>query len=1179
MKKFVFSLLTVILSCCSLAAQESEKLPYWNNLEVYDVNKVPPHVIRIPYNSEKEAAKLNYQSSPYYRNLDGEWDFYYVETPSEAPDGVLLSLPEVPVEALPVGPRRGKIQVPGNMEFQGYGNPVYVNQPNEFKSNPPYAPTDYNPVGCYVRDFWIGENDLLTGADGSRHVFFKIGAVKSNCYLYINGKEVGYSEDSKTPAEFEITKYLRKGHNRVCVKVYRFCDGSYLECQDFWRVSGITRSVELYSTPKVFVKDFSVKAFLDTIDYTRGLLDIVVDYSTEVPQPMQVEVELRTPNGWVVAKKKKEVERKDWFTFFNAKDFDLDKVMPWNDETPNLYTLFIKLYDSKDSLVELLSSKVGFRTVQIKKLNGIPQVCLNGKPVEIRGVNRHEHSGYTGQYVPLEEMKRDIHLMKEGGVNAVRTCHYPDDEAWYNLCDAAGILVWDEANVESHAQGYGEHSLAKKEEWAEVMMYRCNNMYERDKNHPCVIVWSLGNECGNGVAMEKAYRFMKRKDANRPISYERAELAWNSDIVGIMYPGVEYLSEYARGVEKRPSGLAPYIMVEYCHAMGNSVGGLRDYWDTIDKYPVLQGGFIWDWIDQSIIKTDEKGRTWHAVGGDLGNIPNCPRNDDAFCANGLIGSDGKPHQHYYHMKEVYKREYKYFDEDFSRFQKQPDPKAWEYQQNNPNHKVDIKKQKGAITLGNLKFSLRVNSLNGEIESYVIDGKEQLVSPIRPNFWRPPTLNDIADRNGASAWKGLDKLQYELVSCKTQKVKSQSTPAVAEVVMTYRLVGPDGQTMMMREIVEVEPEGTFQLSFRLEPQGAFRTLPKMGVQMGIDTTFCNVYGRGTGEVYADRRSAIMYSYDVEEFGLGNTTRSMVGEMHVVPQESGNRESFKLHIGKTATHGLNVYSNGRIFNFSIRQYADSTLTRCTRINQLPDPLPYYLVNIDHRQQGLGTGTCGPDVRSMYQLSGDSIYTYQFTFGFNTNDTTLMFPVNSKVYEPLATNKKPSPIKNVKASALPYDRYGAGFPRALFDGKKGVAGDWGNAWMGFYGLDSLIVEIEMNKATDMGSMQVGICDSPRSWVLLPNAVEAQYSKDGVHYSEWLPLSLPGSNATTSAVQANAVASNPNASVNERKVFSLKLDKKAKKVSYLRLRIRPQKFLPEGHEYAGDRAWLMVDEIEVLK
>lgn len=1188
MKKFVLNILSAILTATACFAQEDvgrDETPEWNNLEIFSVNKVTPHANTVPYADEQGISVSDHLGSPYCRLLNGTWDFLFAEKPADAPDGRVLSSPDMQ----PPAPF-SHIAVPGNMELQGFGTPVYVNTRNEFRSNPPYAPTDYNPVGCYVRNFDVPEDW------NGRRIFLKIGAVKSACYLYVNGREVGYSEDSKTPAEFEITRYLQPGTNRMCIKVLRFCDGSYLECQDMWRMSGITRDVTLYSTPKTYIRDYAVKAMLDTNDYATGKLDLTVDYSSEVPTQMGVEVELFDAEGNSIVRKKKIVDRKDWFTFFTPRELPTGEVRPWSAESPYLYTLVLRLYDAHDSIVERLGCKVGFRNVEIK--DGL--LCLNGEPLTIRGVNRHEHSGKTGQYVSREEMRRDIELMKLAHINAVRTSHYPNDEYWYELCDSAGLYVWDEANVESHAQGYGDGSLMKNDSWSESVLYRCNNMLQRDKNHASVIAWSLGNECGNGVCMEKAYRYMKGKDRTRPVTYERAEQDWNTDIVETMYQSVEYIAEYARETQQavntdRPfKKRRPYILAEYCHAMGNSLGGLSDYWDTIDKYPILQGGFIWDWVDQSFVRYDSLGRKWYAVGGDLGSLPGIG-DDGAFCANGLVSSDRIPHEHYWHVRAVYSGVRPLVEVTHK-------PRAAVGKLNRVHPEVSVKssssnvhtqqegrsvaKRQKLTTISWPGFSMTINTANGQIESYKPKGEELLRAPIRPNFWRPPTLNDLADANGAPAWEGLDNLRYELMDCDITKNNKATVLCdgqtfdnqATEVVLTYRITSLGGQTMMMREIIDVNSAGDFVMSFRLEPQGAFRTLPKMGIQMGIDTTFCRLFGTGSfRETYPDRNDHIAVldgkEMTVSQFQTYQVrVADFIGEMHVVPQESGNREAYEVTFCKADDNcALMIEPNGDMpLNYSIRQYEDSVLSRCTRINQLPPPLPYYVVNIDYRQAGLGTATCGPGVRAPYILSGDSAYTYSFRIRTSTDDAigeyAQYFDYRSPWLDrPLPRAQKRNAVKSVSSCQQPDPKYGKDYPRSLFDGQLGVAGDYGDGWMGFLGEDSVMLDVELSQPSTLLSVGIGVCHSPGDWVLQPQKIALQWSRNGKDYSDWESLT---------AVNGNDLDG-------RKRILMGRTFKKreAAKVRFIRIRILPQPILPDTHPNAGEKAWLMIDEISVTE
>ena len=618
---------------------------WWNDVSVFQVNKMKPRTNVIPYSDEKGIENLDYQHSDFYKSLNGNWNFYWVETPSEKPDGFYKLGYDVSAW--------DKIVVPSNWELNGYGIPVYTNVPNEFPANPPYAPEKYNPVGCYVYDFKVP-----TTWDG-RNVYINFGALKSAFYLWINGKFVGYSEDSKTPAEFDITPYINmSGPNRLAVEAYRFCDGSYLEDQDYWRMSGITRDVFVYSKPHLNVSDFFVNAGLDE-NYEKGTFGMTVDLnfnSKSLPSKFSVEVELKNDANndsifnklFVADFTKKDLKKnKDATCYsFEIENAILEGIEPWSAEKPNLYNMTIRIKDKDGKVIETVGSKVGFRTTEV--VDG--QLKVNGKAIMVKGVNRHEHSGFTGQCVDRKTMEQDVKIMLENNINTVRTSHYPDDIYWYELCDKYGLYVIDEANNESHAQGYGDNSLAKKEEWKEAFLYRCRNMLERDKNHPSVIVWSTGNECGNGVCTKACYDWMKQRDT-RPVICERALYDYNTDFIGIMYSSVDYLERFVN--EKLDPKNRPFILVEYCHAMGNSLGSLSDYMEVFKKYPQLQGGCIWDFVDQTIVQYDEEKKVkWYAAGGDLGSLEGIG-NDDSFCVNGLITSDRIPHNHRAEVKKCY----------------------------------------------------------------------------------------------------------------------------------------------------------------------------------------------------------------------------------------------------------------------------------------------------------------------------------------------------------------------------------------------------------------------------------------------------------------------------------------------------------------------------------------------
>ena len=630
MKKLILTL-TCIIAAMTLQAQSEAELNAWNDVNLFEINRLYPRVNVVP--AEDGYSQL----------LNGDWKFYWVDSPSKAP----VDFFKMDYDAS----GWGTIPVPGNWELNGYGTPVYVNVDNEFRPNePPFAPTKDNPVGCYLTEFELPESW------GDRLTFINFGAVKSAYYVWVNGQFVGFTEDAKTNAEFDLTPYVKVGKNTLAVKVFRFSNGSYFECQDFWRISGIERDVFIYSKPQLNIYDYEVCAGLDET-YENGTFELKVKLQSntnKIKKNIKLNVALlHGDSRLLLSKSLKDLkfEKGDdgyYYAETSMQDEgEIGKVRPWSAESPNLYLMTLSLADKNDEPLETLHSYVGFRTSEIKD----GKLLINGKYVLIKGVNRHEHDPYTGHVISHESMERDIALMKQLNINTVRTCHYPDDPYWYELCDRYGLYVWDEANCESHAQGYGERSLAKDPQYRDMIWSRNRNMLERDKNHPSVIMWSMGNECGNGVNFEYTYDWLKNRDASRPVTYERAVYDRNTDVIGLMYASPKYLQRFVD--EGLDSLHRPFIMVEYCHAMGNSMGGLQDYWDVFEANEQLQGGCIWDWVDQSFIVHDnDKNMDWLAVGGDFGHAYGVG-DDDAFCANGVVSSDRRPHHHAAEVKKVY----------------------------------------------------------------------------------------------------------------------------------------------------------------------------------------------------------------------------------------------------------------------------------------------------------------------------------------------------------------------------------------------------------------------------------------------------------------------------------------------------------------------------------------------
>ncbi|MFI1744358.1 glycoside hydrolase family 2 TIM barrel-domain containing protein [Thalassobellus sediminis] len=633
-RHLLLPLLLILLSCSTKHKYEGvaydETIPNdWENPEVFRINKEAPRASFIPYKTIKQVKKDEVANSPFYNSLNGIWKFNLANSPSERPFYFFKTDYDISDWK--------DIIVPGNWETQGFDIPIYTNVKYPHDKTPPKIQSNYNPVGSYRKVFNISK-ELL-----EKDVILHFGAVSSAMYVWVNGEKVGYSEDSKTPAEFNISKYIIEGENQLAVEIYRWSDASYIEDQDFWRLSGITRDVYLLSRDKLHVKDFWSQANLVN-NYNDGKYSLDVILSEAAQNNSKIQFELFDANGNEVLNEEKPVNKET--VQFNK---TIENINSWNAENPYLYQLVITLKDNNETVIERLGTQVGFRSVEQK--NG--QLLVNGKAILVKGVNLHEHHDKTGHYVDKETMLKDIKTMKSFNINSVRTSHYPQPEAFYKLCNQYGLYIVDEANIESHGMGATNQApfdetkhVAYLPEWEAAHIDRIKNMVERDKNIPSIIVWSLGNECGNGKVFYDGYDWIKKRDTTRLVQFEQAGENRNTDIVCPMYPGINSLKKYAENNTDRP-----YIMCEYAHAMGNSVGNLKDYWDVIESYPVLQGGFIWDWVDQGLTKKAEDGTEYWAYGGDFG--PKDVPSDGNFCLNGLVNPDRAPKPSLWEVKKVY----------------------------------------------------------------------------------------------------------------------------------------------------------------------------------------------------------------------------------------------------------------------------------------------------------------------------------------------------------------------------------------------------------------------------------------------------------------------------------------------------------------------------------------------
>lgn len=642
--RHIFSSFMICLSLCcahtsvALAAQDGKQPAAsdpWQDATVTHINRMPMTAHYLPFTSENGALaqlkmddarrfQLNTQNER-RRSLDGVWKFKLVKNPS-------LALTDFFKTSYNVSDWQN-INVPGSWELQGFDAPIYTDVTYPFKANPPFVPQDYNPVGHYVHEFTVPEN--WKGMD----VIMDFEGVESAFYLWINGKMVGYSEDSRLPAHFNISKFLKKGKNRLAMKVFRFSDGSYLEDQDYWKYSGIERNVFIQARPKSRMNDYVLGNKLIN-QYKDG--NFTLDVNMLNPQKGQkVEVKVLSATGKSLFKQIQSIiSPADTLIHFEKL---LKNVQPWSAESPYLYTLVINTTDRNGRVEESVAQPFGFRTIEMK--NG--QLLVNGVAITIKGVNRQEHNAVHGRTLSIGEMVKDVKMMKQFNINAVRTSHYPNYSEWYQLCDKYGLYMVGEANIECHGILDTEYKqLADREDWYPAFHDRMYRMIKRDRNHTAIIIWSMGNESGYGKSFEKLYDMSKAMDPTRPVQYEGGGYYAKSDIYCPMYARIWSLRRHVNQRDERP-----LILCEYAHAMGNSEGNLKDYWDLIYKYDQLQGGFIWDWVDQTIAKTDDKGHKYWAYGGDMGFVGVV--NDSNFCANGLVAADRSLHPHIWEVKKVY----------------------------------------------------------------------------------------------------------------------------------------------------------------------------------------------------------------------------------------------------------------------------------------------------------------------------------------------------------------------------------------------------------------------------------------------------------------------------------------------------------------------------------------------
>lgn len=1019
-------LLTAFIISASIHSQTSIQAngdkPEWQTIEAFRIGQLPSHALVVPYraNDINAISDMEYDKSPYYLDLNGKWKFKWTKNPAKRPTDFYH--PAYDVDAW------DDIIVPGNWERQGYGTAVYTNTSYEFdsewagfKKKWPEVPTDSNEVGSYRREFTLPAE--WTG----RRIVLCLEGVISFYYAWINGHYLGTNMDSKTAAEWDITDYVKTGKNTLAIEVYRWSSGAYMECQDYWRLSGIERNVYLYSTPQTYISDFTASTKLDSDTYTTGLLDLSTDISgLQDKSGMSVEYTLTDYSGKTVASGNMEASLK-----INFKS-ELPNIKAWSAEHPNLYTLTINLNDANGRTIETVGCNVGFKTSEVK--NGV--FMLNGMPIKIKGVNRHAHS-QLGRTVPKELAMEDIKLLKRNNINTVRNSHYPQDRYWYHLCDKYGIYLIDEANNESHGYGYGAESLAKQPKWIPAVLDRVERMWNKSKNNASVTFYSLGNECGNGIVFERAYEWLKERENKCPVQYERALHDSNSDIFALMYPSIEYVRNYANN----PSMTRPYILCEYAHAMGNSVGGLKDYWDLFESSDKLGGGCIWDWVDQGFLEKDSTGCQYWAYGGDYGpqNIPS----DNSFLLNGLVRADRSPHPALQEVKKVYQyikcklinaqslrvevkncmdftdladylltwkvetpsgkvlksgtrtvlcTPHQTCEIELGLYNPVEETEAYLDLSWTPKDATEIipsdmemaydqfvlpgtllpetieatklsHKKGQTYSCGRTDFEISAST--GEITTITYDGRPLIASPIQLSLYRPLTENDRSWGAMGQQWLKV-RLDSAYTSARSIKLKGNIVIINADILACGKKLG----TSEMR--YWASDDGIIAVEYHIVPDtSVISTLPRVGLTFRVpeaNAKTVTYHGRGEVETYTDRNAAGR---------IGVYTVRPTDDFHIYnkPSAAGNHTDVrKVRINDSQIE----ISSTKPFQFSAYPYSDDDIDRATHVNDLR-PDGFVTIHIDAEQTGVGTATCGPDVRHAYRLYP---VPYRFTFYFKKN-----------------------------------------------------------------------------------------------------------------------------------------------------------------------------------------------------
>lgn len=972
----------------------------WENPAIVGINKLPYHAtLQLP-SKERECPEII--------SLDGQWRFHWSRKPEERPVDFFQEDFDVS--------QWDYISVPGNWQMQGFGTPIYININYPFVRNRPSVTTEppkdwtayenRNPVGSYVTTINATKEML------SKNLILHFGGVHSAMYVWINGQKIGYSQNSMSPAEFDVTNYLHEGSNRLAVEVYRWCDGSYLEDQDMWRLSGIFRSVQLWVRPLAHIADYRVTA-VSNADYSQANVTADVTLcNTGQNMTRDLKVALNI-DGWTIERPLSSIAAGD--TTQIRLDYLLDSPKLWSAEEPHLYPFSINLYDARNQLLEHFDYHLG-----VKRVECVGEVFkINGKNVKLRGVNRHDHHPRTGRFVDDATYEQDIRLMKQANINFLRTSHYPDREYLYELCDRWGLYVMDEANHESHGYGYANKEMGNDPAWRDAHVDRAISLVERDKNHPCIVLWSLGNEGGVGPNIEAMYNKVCELDTIRLPFYDsdrRYSAFWDDS-----YLSPSVLEQRAKQVSDRP-----FMMREYGHAMGNSMGNLQDYWDVIYNDSSIAGAAIWDWVDQGI----QKDGYW-AYGGDFGDMPN----DGNFCINGLLAPDRMPHPHYYEVQYVYQPlrfvqegdsiriinrdfftdidKYEYYCEIFyngrlvigelarvkgDKFEipypyypfnepelilnvyarlRQDTPWAQEgfvvareqfilkpddalpafggesaQSAKKTSEGIEITTENGSVTISD----------TGALCSWIIDGEQRLLAPLEPYFWKPENDNQHAARfaERTAAWQDAAS-RRTVKTIRTEKdgealkvIAETSLPVGADLTITYA----------------IKDDGRIKVDMDYHPTANdIPTMPKFGMRMRLPHEYRHIkyYGRGPWENYPDRkRSALIGIYEMP--------LSEYETEYVKPQDNGNRCDVRWFEISSPQRKLRI-EGCQTLCIRAWDYGEEELIRARHPHEI-DRGHFVNLNIDGNIHGVGgIDTWGSRTLPQYTIPGNQPHHLSF------------------------------------------------------------------------------------------------------------------------------------------------------------------------------------------------------------